>query len=73
MANRMPVEHARSEILVNGGAKDPFLYNPRLKPVEAGRVSASERQTIWLRWTSDSFGLKRAGRGLCYPPEPICV
>ena len=35
----MPLAHSRSEIAANGDAKDPFLYDPRLKAVEAGKVS----------------------------------
>jgi hypothetical protein len=35
--NRMPVEHSAAEI-APAGKKDPFLYNPRFKATEAGRV-----------------------------------
>jgi hypothetical protein len=34
----VPREHSRAEIS-SDGAKDPFLYNPRSKAVEAGKVS----------------------------------
>lgn len=38
--NRVPREHSREEIVgEKGGAKDPFLYNPRPKVAEAGKVS----------------------------------
>ncbi len=37
-ANRMPVEHVRTEIIAKNGTKDPFLYNPRSKAAEAGKV-----------------------------------
>lgn len=38
--NRVPREHARDEIvgIQTGGKKDPFLYNPRPKVAEAGKV-----------------------------------
>lgn len=36
-SNRMPVEHAPSELAAQG-KKDPFLYNPRLKAAQAGKV-----------------------------------
>ena len=35
--NRLPVEHSTSEI--QAGTKDPFLYNPRTKAAQAGKVS----------------------------------
>ena len=35
--NRVPREHSRAEI-ASDGVKDPFLYNPRPKAVEAGKV-----------------------------------
>jgi hypothetical protein len=37
--NRLPVEHSPDEIVTAGGKKDPFLYNPRVKAAEAGKVS----------------------------------
>jgi hypothetical protein len=37
--NRVPREHAREEILVEDGKKEPFLYNPRPKAAVAGKVS----------------------------------
>ena len=36
--NRLPVEHSTSEIQADG-TKDPFLYNPRIKAAQAGKVS----------------------------------
>lgn len=38
--NKVPFEHARAEIdeVEKQGAKDPFLYNPRLKAVEQGKT-----------------------------------
>jgi hypothetical protein len=38
-ANRFPVEHSASEIVVKG-KKDPFLYNPRLQVIGPGKVSS---------------------------------
>ena len=35
--NRVPREHSRAEI-ASDGVKEPFLYNPRSKAVEAGKV-----------------------------------
>jgi hypothetical protein len=37
--NRVPREHSRAEI-ASDGVKEPFLYNPRSKAVEAGKVSS---------------------------------
>ena len=36
--NRVPREHSRAEI-ASDGVKEPFLYNPRSKAVEAGKVN----------------------------------
>jgi hypothetical protein len=38
-ANRLPVEHSSEEIKAKEGKRDPFLYNPRLRAAEAGKVS----------------------------------
>lgn len=35
--NRVPREHSRAEI-ASDGVKDPFLYNPRSKAADAGKV-----------------------------------
>jgi hypothetical protein len=35
--NRVPREHSRAEI-ASDGVKEPFLYNPRSKAVEAGKA-----------------------------------
>jgi hypothetical protein len=40
--NRVPREHSRAEI-ASDGVKEPFLYNPRSKAVEAGKVCATMR------------------------------
>jgi hypothetical protein len=40
--NRVPREHSRAEI-ASDGVKEPFLYNPRSKAVEAGKVCAIMR------------------------------
>jgi len=41
-ANKIPMEHAREEIVqsqnVAGSARDPFLYNPRLKVASDSKV-----------------------------------
>ena len=34
--NRTPIEHSGEEMVVKDGLRDPFLYNPRSKTVEAG-------------------------------------
>lgn len=36
--NKMPIEHSAAEIAPTG-KRDPFLYNPRLKTSQAGKVS----------------------------------
>ena len=42
--NKIPREHSREEIVgEKAGKKDPFLYNPRPKVAEAGKVSSVRR------------------------------
>jgi hypothetical protein len=43
--NRVPREHSRAEI-ASDGVKEPFLYNPRSKAVEAGKVNSLIRQAL---------------------------
>jgi hypothetical protein len=45
--NRVPREHSRAEI-ASDGVKEPFLYNPRSKAVEAGKVSQSRRTSLMI-------------------------
>ena len=48
-ANRLPVEHSRVEVVSKGGAKDPFLYNPRLKAVAGSKVGCLNAFTLRFR------------------------
>ena len=48
--NKLPIEHAKSEI-AKAGIKDPFLYNPRLRSVQAGKVC---RELVTLVHLADS-------------------
>jgi hypothetical protein len=45
--NRVPREHSRAEI-ASDGVKEPFLYNPRSKAVEAGKVSELRRILLMI-------------------------
>ncbi|BEJ13843.1 hypothetical protein CspHIS471_0310170 [Cutaneotrichosporon sp. HIS471] len=51
--NKVPFEHTRAEIVPTDkkkGAKDPFLYNPRLKAVEQGKtvLVANEQVDVFV-------------------------
>ena len=37
-SNRLPIEHSSAEISAVEGKRDPFLYNPRTRAAEAGKV-----------------------------------
>lgn len=69
--NRIPREHAREEIIGSlDGMKDFFLYNPRPKVTEAGKVCLSPVCPLDLTDAIDRDRCKRAGRHLCYSPQP---
>ena len=58
--NRVPREHSRAEI-ASDGVKEPFLYNPRSKAVEAGKVRKIKRVSLM----TDGDCCNRADRYLC--------
>lgn len=58
--NRVPREHSHAEI-ASDGVKEPFLYNPRSKAIEAGKVRHMRRLSLM----TDGHRRKRADRYLC--------
>ena len=53
--NRVPREHSRAEI-ASDGVKETFLYNPRSKAAEAGKVRKIRRVSLM----TDGYRCKRA-------------